>query len=650
MSCVVSETMRVGIRLKIGILLVVAGVIPLGAALGVIVFQERRTQTRVFGQAQQTVATAVARRIESSLKNEIVRVLLAIQEDPHTRDEWLLVEETQPRSPEELRELDAIWPTLTEDDPRIVALKENPIGEHLLALKAAFPEMAEVFVTDRYGQLVASTGVTEDFYQAGEDWWDQAYNGGEGLAYMSDVALDESAGVWSVDVGLPLYHDGRVVGVAKIVLNLSEWLDNALLFSEFETVGGMMAESKGVIVDRAGSIVFSRGEHESHWKFGEGDAIPADVESGWRLTEDGMLQGYARIPFGEQVDGLTLVAPEWTVALQIHRPSLLAHLNPWTWSVTVVGMGIILVIYVMGLFIADRSLGRRIRKLRSVARMVGNGVFTNELRDYRTRHLLGTDEIDELIKAFDHMIESVADSHDELERANELKSSFIKVAGHELRTPISYILTLPKLMERVDDVDRLREGMRTMEAKARRLSDIIQSMFKLMPEEAFSEHLDRGEVSLGDLLEDIRDDVLPFASERHQSVIIEPHEGPLPTLHVDRDKLADVIQNLLGNAIKFTPEGGEIRVRTSVFADERVGITVIDQGPGIPDADIENIFNPFYSTADVMKHSSGSIGETKHGMGLGLAVVKHFVELHGGTVSVQSSPHGCEFTITLPIG
>jgi signal transduction histidine kinase len=642
--------MRVGIRLKIGILLVVAGVIPLGAALGVIVFQERRMQTRVFGQAQQTVATAIARRIESSLRNEIVRVLLALQADPHTHEKWLLLETTEPRSPEELRALDAIWPTLAEDDPRIMELKENPIGEHLIALQKAFPEMAEVFVTDRHGQLVASTGVTEDFYQAGEDWWDQAFNGGRGQAYMSDVALDESAGVWSVDVGLPLYHNGQVVGVAKIVLNISEWLANALLFSEFEAVGGLMAESESLIADARGNIVFYRGPHDPHWDAADVEATAGGGGSGWRLTEEGMLQGYARIPFGERVDGLALVAPEWTVVLQIHRPSLLAHLNPWTWLVTAVGVGIILVIYVLGLFIADRSLGRRIRKLRSVARMVGNGVFTNELRDYRTRHLLGSDEIDELIKAFDQMIENVADSHDELERANELKSSFIKVAGHELRTPISYILTLPKLMERTDDVDRLHEGMRTMEAKARRLSDIIQSMFKLMPEEAFSGHLNRSEVSLTELLEDIHEDVLPFATERHQTVIIEPHHGPLPMLHVDRDKLSDVIQNLLGNAIKFTPDGGEIRVRTSMFADERVGITVIDQGPGIPEADIENIFNPFYSTADVMKHSSGSIGQTKHGMGLGLAVVKHFVELHGGTVSVKSSPHGSEFTITLPIG
>ena len=74
-----------------------------------------------------------------------------------------------------------------------------------------------------------------------------------------------------------------------------------------------------------------------------------------------------------------------------------------------------------------------------------------------------------------------------------------------------------------------------------------------------------------------------------------------------------------------------------------------DQGPGISPGGLPNIFDPFYSTEDVMKHTSGSIGQMKHGMGLGLAVVRHFTEMHGGRASVTTSDQGSTFTITLPI-
>ena len=642
--------MRISIRLKIGVLLIAAGAIPLTAALGVNVLQERRSQTRVFGQAQQTVALAVARRIESSLKSEIDRLFLALQRDPHTGEEWLLASPSRAYTQDELDALDGLWPTLAEDDPRIVALKMNDVGEHLQALQETFPEMAEVFVTDRYGQLVAATGVTEDFYQADEDWWTAAYNDGVGCVHVGEVELDASAGVMSIDVSLPLFRDDELVGIVKMVLNLSAWLDKALVFSEFGTVGGIMAEAEGLVIDGEGNVIFAKSEHGPHWSTAEWVEIVGSGAGGWRLSPEGMLQGYSRIPFGESINELGLTAPRWSVVLQIHRPSLLAQLDPWTWRVSAVGVGIICVIYVLGLFVADRSLGHRIRKLQSVAKIVSNGVFTNELKQFRPHHLLGKDEIDELIAAFDRMIDSVADSHEELARANELKTSFIQVAGHELRTPISYIMALPRLMERTNDVDKLHEGMRTMEAKARRLSDIIQSMFKLMPEEAFSDHLNREDVPLGDLLDDIYEDGSPFAEERHQKLVIEPHAGELPVIHVDREKIRDAVQNLLGNAIKFTPDGGEIRIRTTVFADERVAMTIIDEGPGILEADLKNVFNPFYSTSDVMKHSSGSIGETKHGMGLGLAVARHFAEMHGGEITVESSPQGSAFTITLPVG
>ncbi|MHC4984923.1 MAG: GAF domain-containing protein [Planctomycetota bacterium] len=239
-------------------------------------------------------------------------------------------------------------------------------------------------------------------------------------------------------------------------------------------------------------------------------------------------------------------------------------------------------------------------------------------------------------------------AEEELARSSELKSKFIQVAGHELRTPLSYIMAMPKLVEAMDDVGKLKEAIHTMEAKARRLSDIVQSMFKLMPEEGYSEHLDLQRLHVSDMLEWVRVDCLPFVAERRQQLVIDQEEA-LPDLQADPHKIHDVLENLIGNAVKFTPEGGTIRVAASSAGAEGVRISVTDEGPGISERDMANIFAPFYSTDDVMKHSSGSIGKMKHGMGLGLTVVKHFTEMHGGTVEVTTGEGGSTFTVTLPV-
>jgi len=239
-------------------------------------------------------------------------------------------------------------------------------------------------------------------------------------------------------------------------------------------------------------------------------------------------------------------------------------------------------------------------------------------------------------------------AEEELARASELKSKFIKVAGHELRTPLSYIMAMPKLMSGVTDPEKLQNALHTMEAKGRRLSDIVQSMFKLMPEQGYVNHLDLRDSNLHDILNRVYEDCLPFVEERKQTLLID-QDPSIPPMNVDPNKIHDALENIIGNAIKFTPESGTIRVVAKREGDSLVRVSVTDQGPGIAPEDLPHIFTPFYSIEDVMKHSSGSIGKMKHGMGLGLAVVKHFMEMHGGRVEAKSTPDGSTFTIHIPI-
>ena len=632
--------MRVPIRLKLAFLLIAVAVMPLTVALTVLVVQGRQVHTNLIGQTHQSVAVAGATSIQLSLLTDMEKALLELQDDPHTTGELGIHDEAL--SPLELDELDAIWDKGNTKDRRVSKVLNSHISTHLRTLIANVPEIAEILVTDRFGQLAAASQMTTDYYQADELWWRQAFNDGKGRVFVPPVSYDDSAEVWSIDICIPLFLDDRIVGVAKIILKLTDWIRNSGAFPETTTAQGMLVEKDGYVI------------YPLRWRAPRRQLLDwADIsrmnEAGWRLTSAGMVQAYASAALPERMRGLPVVAPQWMLVLEIPRSLVLAKVNRLTrWAITL-GSGVIVIIFVVGLYLVDRSIGLRVRRLERAAEHVARGDLSHRVDTKRwIRHVMGRDELDDLADEFNRMVDGVETSHRELEEANEMKTNFIKVAGHELRTPVSYILTLPKLMADTDDIEKLREGMATMEAKAQRLNDIIQAMFKLMPAKEYSDYLSLGDVDLTAVLADVYDDVHPFIEERHQTLVIEP-SGDLPIITADHGKIHDVIENLIGNAIKFTPDGGMIHVTAGRQLGEMVVITVVDQGPGIPAEDIKSIFNPFFSTGNIMKHSSGAIGYQKRGMGLGLAVVKHFTEMHGGTVHATTDDTGSTFVVTLPI-
>lgn len=763
--------MRVKIRIKLVLLLTVVALVPLMVGLVLVAMQGRRMRIEHVGHERVAVAMAQAAALQNSLQGNIQKVLLALQDDPGVPDK--LLEMFPLRSMEEMEQLDAIWATepFPWDDPAVMAVLHNFISEHLHSIMNNSPEIVELLVTDRQGCLVAASGRTTDFHQADEDWWQGAYAEGKGSIYIPHVDYDQSAEVWSVSLCIPLRskdEDAEIIGVVKAVLDLPHWIEVINSPVGLESV-------EGTLINELGEIIYP------HVETGTKEARPAwavaisrESGAGVRPIEDGVIRAYAPLALPEEIGGLPVRAAKWVLVLQQPSAELLAEVDRLMWVVIIGGAGVVLLVFVGGLVVVDRSIGRRIRRFELVSSQVGRGDYGHHVAERGSKPLVGTDEIDDLATTFNKMIDDVGHSQEELRnreailnatgrmakvggwemdaetlamrwtdevfhiyelpmgevppleealsyfdpedrvtldralkkalsqgkpydlelrlttakgkqiwteatcepvragdktvkllgtfqdiserkrveeeltRSNELMSNFIKVAGHELRTPLSFIMAMPKLMQDVTDVDRLRYALATMEAKGRRLNDIVQSMFKLMGEQDYTEYMNLEDVELSDILGRVQADCLPFIQERDQTLMMDHGEG-IPTLRIDADKIHDVIENLVGNAIKFTPKGKMIRIEASAPDEGHVNIAVIDQGGGIAGADLPNIFNPFYSTGDVLKHTSGSIGETKHGMGLGLAVVKHFVEMHHGSVAVTTSSEGTTFTVTLPI-
>ena len=231
----------------------------------------------------------------------------------------------------------------------------------------------------------------------------------------------------------------------------------------------------------------------------------------------------------------------------------------------------------------------------------------------------------------------------ELRQANDLKKAFIKVASHELRTPLTIVMGLSDLARRTPGVgEPLGHWMERIYAGSLRLNERIDLMIKLLLADRFERPLARRPVDLAGLLRGAAAEVGTFIEQRNQTLTVDA-PADLGTLAVEEDKLRDSVFQLLINAVKFTPDGGAIRLSARRLADGGVAIQVADTGVGIPPEMLTSVF-------DLFTQVDRPGGRGPGGLGVGLALVRRLVEMHGGRVEVASGGpnQGSEFVVCLP--
>jgi signal transduction histidine kinase len=234
--------------------------------------------------------------------------------------------------------------------------------------------------------------------------------------------------------------------------------------------------------------------------------------------------------------------------------------------------------------------------------------------------------------------------------ADRLKSEFISVVSHELRTPLTSILGYTELLLARDFAPaEQREFVKTVYNEANHLSQIVEDMLGISRLEAGNVKLNQWVVSMRQLIGEMTAQLSHHLSARHRMVIHIPPQ--LPPAYVDRDKVKQVLFNLLINAAKYSPRGGEIALSVEeafeLPDDHPHGrfllITVRDHGIGIPSEDLPRIWERFYRVDNTNTRRIG-------GTGLGLAITRALVELHGGQIWVESTAgKGSAFFFTLPV-
>jgi signal transduction histidine kinase len=249
------------------------------------------------------------------------------------------------------------------------------------------------------------------------------------------------------------------------------------------------------------------------------------------------------------------------------------------------------------------------------------------------------------------LLRDLKETNARLVEAGRLKSAFLEVASHELNTPVAVVLGLAELWKMTQSADATpaeRSWVDKIHGAGKRLASVVERMFKLIRMDQPMRALDRVEVELESHIRKVIADLSPFLEARHQTLDLRlaPDIG---SIEADPAKLSDIFTNLLGNAIKFTPDGDTITLTGSPEGPDRVRFTITDKGKGICDEDRPYLFEPFFTGHDTMHHSSGEYQYGKRGIGLGLCLVKTFVELHGGRVDCASTPGtGATFGFTLP--
>lgn len=349
-----------------------------------------------------------------------------------------------------------------------------------------------------------------------------------------------------------------------------------------------------------------------------------------------------------------------------------AKVNNLQMHTVIITMAAVMIAVVYSQVLA-RSVASRVRHLVSIMKRVQAGDLSQRVQP------TGNDEIDTLARQFNTMVENLQEqdrtvrdlnlnlerkvrsrtdelaqsqrslqiSLEKLRESDRHKTEFFSNISHELRTPLMMILSpLEQISRRNDEAltDKSRSLLGVASVNANRLLKLINQLLDFSKLEAGHVKLRQECVDVGSLIERLVGAAAPLAEQRGLtlSADIQPD---LPATMADEEKLDAVITNLMSNALKFTPRGGSVVVRAALDggSDRKLRVDVIDSGIGIAPENLDRLFQRF-------SQIDGSTSREFAGTGLGLALVKELVELHGGEIHVDSQPdRGSCFWFTLPL-
>jgi two-component system phosphate regulon sensor histidine kinase PhoR len=333
-----------------------------------------------------------------------------------------------------------------------------------------------------------------------------------------------------------------------------------------------------------------------------------------------------RVTDGEGVVGIVRIAvPLSEVQLELRE----------LYRVVMLGTAAAICIAAIIAYVMSRGISWPIQQMREVAGAVAKGHFDNKAL------VKSNDELGELAQSLNAMSDELKLKIERLKYLDNVRTDFVANVSHELKTPLTSIRGFVETLEdgAIGDSDNARRFLMIIKKHAQRLGNIIDDLLRLSELESGG-GIEMTDLDLKGLIDEI---VMGFGhalAVKQQRLLVEAPAGDF-TIGGDRDRLEQVFVNLIDNAIKYTKEGGRIKVLLTQ-TDDSVIVTVEDNGIGIPTEDIERVFERFYR---VDKAHSRELG----GTGLGLSITKHIVLAHNGKIHIESEVNkGTKVFVTLP--
>lgn len=346
-----------------------------------------------------------------------------------------------------------------------------------------------------------------------------------------------------------------------------------------------------------------------------------------RIPEHGKLEGYLYVILGGEI---------YDSVVQKLEGSYILRLSAWMITASLV-FAFVTALILFAVFT------RRLKRLANVmdAFKVGDRAKLLDLPVKGNGH--STDEVARLGVTFKEMAERIEDQMAELRKSDASRRELIANVSHDLRTPLAtlrgYIETLLIKQNRMTE-DEQRQYLEVAIKHCERLSKLVSELVELAKLDSYEIRVQREPFNLNELVQDVIQKFQLKANEKQLDIATNVEEE-LPFADADIGLIERVLENLIENAIHYTPEGGSIRIVLSPDG-ENILVQISDTGRGIPEEEIPRIFNRFYQ---LNKTRDGEVGHS----GLGLAIARKILHLHGRTIKVTSSlGSGTTFTFQLP--
>lgn len=586
-----------------------------------------------------------------------------------------------------LLDTDMAWMAAGDDDKLITDLTSGSIPESMREIIRIRGTISEIFITDKFGGLIYSSGRTSDFYQADEDWWQKCFNGGRGMAYLGPMEHDSSSDIWGSVIAIPVKSAGEeVIGICKVFVQIDKLFD---FINKFK----MGTTGHAFLADDTGTMLFHKGVTPLTQK-----VMPN--EDFVRLKNT--AAGYIYVSLNDARDRKSVVSfcpissdillangIRWNVMTSQDSSEALKVLNTFLMILSYVAVFLIPMVIPIGLFLGG-TLSRPIDKLSDIAKNIAAGkldqnidirtgdeielfaeafrVMTGNLEDNQKKLISAKDELEELSRNQDetiknrtkdlteaqeatlNILEDLTETKNrlekyskDLEKALQIKSDFTSTVSHELRTPLAAIkegIAIVLDGTAGDISSSQKEFLDIAKRNVDRLARLINDLLDFQKLEAGKMAFNIIQNDMNETVRDAAKAMNPVVEKKQLKLILEL-DDKLPNINFDKDKILQVLANLINNAIKYT-EKGSIKIKTGMDANT-IKVSVIDTGAGMKNEDIPKLFTQFTQLENISDRKTGSTG-------LGLSICKDIIKAHSGKIWAESDyGKGSTFAFVLPI-